>query len=181
MRVILENDLVDCCKAGDDVTINATVLPRYERLTEHVKIITELVLHANYLKVNNEDEKIVKITPAKVFLIKLLRNFKIKKKMLIKIKKEQEFKNFWKEYESRPLTARNIILNSMCPQLYGMYIVRLAVMLLLTGGVSRKDKSGTKVRGESHLLLVGDPGTGKSQFLKYANKIVSRSVMTTGN
>lgn len=90
------------------------------------------------------------------------------------------FYDFWKKYEKRPLTGRNIILSSYCPQLYGMYIVKLAVSLVLTGGVSRNDSSGTRGRGESHLLLVGDPGTGKSQFLKYANKIIPKSILTTG-
>lgn len=62
------------------------------------------------------------------------------------------------------MTARNIILASLCPQLYGMYIVKLAVALVLLGGVSRHDASGISVRGESHLLLVGDPGTLNNQI-----------------
>jgi DNA helicase MCM9 len=73
------------------------------------------------------------------------------------------------------MTARNIILRSICPQLYGMYVVKLAVALMLTGGVYHKG-----IRSQSHLLLIGDPGTGKSQFLKYANKLIPRSVLTTG-
>lgn len=38
-----------------------------------------------------------------------------------------------------------------------------AVALTLIGGVQHVDASGTRVRGESHLLLVGDPGP---QFLR---------------
>ena len=50
-----------------------------------------------------------------------------------------------------------------------MFVVRLAVSLVLTGGVSRRDQStGTRIRGESHLLLVGDPGKF-SHFIKLIN------------
>jgi DNA helicase MCM9 len=76
--------------------------------------------------------------------------------------------------------GRNIILSSLCPKLYGMYIVKLAVSLVIAGGVVDYDTNGARVRGDSHLLLAGDPGTGKSQFLKYANKIIPKSVFTNG-
>jgi len=59
-------------------------------------------------------------------------------------------------------------------------LIKLAVTLCLIGGVTHTEKTGMRVRGEIHLLLVGDPGTGKSQFLKYATRLSPRSVMTTG-
>ena len=71
---------------------------------------------------------------------------------------KREFDDFWEGYELRPLCGRNRIIASMCPQVFGLYLVKLAVALTLIGGVQRVSKTGTRVRGESHMLLVGDPG-----------------------
>jgi DNA helicase MCM9 len=56
----------------------------------------------------------------------------------------------------------------VCPQIFGLSLVKLAVALCLIGGVARQTPDGTSTRGEVHCLLAGDPGTGKSQFLRYA-------------
>ena len=47
-----------------------------------------------------------------------------------------------------------------------MYVVKLAVALSLIGGVARSDPSGMRIRGEIHLLLVGDPGLPPSPFAR---------------
>lgn len=70
----------------------------------------------------------------------------------------QEFENYWESHRHSPLEGRNKILSAFCPQVFGLYVVKLAVSLVLIGGVQRVKESGTRIRGESHLLLVGDPG-----------------------
>lgn len=58
--------------------------------------------------------------------------------------------------------------------------VKLSLLLILIGGVSNRSSEKNPVRGQSHLLVVGDSSTGKSQLLLFASKIAIRSVMTTG-
>lgn len=48
----------------------------------------------------------------------------------------------------------------MCPQIRGLTAVKTATLLMLIGGLERKDEGGMHIRGEVHMLLVGDPGTG---------------------
>jgi len=84
------------------------------------------------------------------------------------------FAAHWREHAAAPLAGRNAIVGSICHQLSGMFDVKLALLLTLIGGVRHEHAAGVRTRGEAHLLLVGDPGTGKSVVMKYAARIASR-------
>ena len=71
------------------------------------------------------------------------------------------------------------IMNSIAPSIYGYEHIKEAIMYLLFGGVS-KSLPDITVRGEMNSLLIGDPGTAKSQLLQYVAKIAPRGLYTSG-
>ena len=72
------------------------------------------------------------------------------------------------------------IINSTAPSIRGYREVKEAIALQLFGGAVKELEDGTRLRGDIHILIVGDPGIGKSQILKYVSKLAPRSVYTSG-
>ncbi|KAG6578155.1 putative DNA replication licensing factor Mcm2 [Phytophthora cinnamomi] len=71
------------------------------------------------------------------------------------------------------------IINSIAPSIYGHQQVKTALALALFGGKPKFIKN-SRVRGDLNVLMVGDPGTAKSQFLKFAKQTAPRAVYSTG-
>ncbi len=71
------------------------------------------------------------------------------------------------------------IRDSIAPSIFGYEHVKEAIMYLLFGGVS-KNLPDVNIRGELNVLLIGDPGTAKSQLLQYVARIAPRGLYTSG-
>ncbi len=71
------------------------------------------------------------------------------------------------------------IMTSIAPSIFGLEHIKEAIMYLLFGGVS-KSLPDVNVRGEMNALLIGDPGTAKSQLLQYVARIAPRGLIHLG-
>lgn len=81
---------------------------------------------------------------------------------------------------ARDERIRKRIVKSIAPSIYGHEDIKTAIALSLFGGVTKDINRKHRIRGDINVLLLGDPGTAKSQFLKYAEKTAHRSVFATG-
>ncbi len=157
MYVILEDDLVDSCKAGDDVTVGGVVVRRWRSFPRDERPVVDIVFVANNV-MQSKEEKAAQLHEELT----------------------EEMEQFWQAHEpARRFQGRAKIMASVCPQIYGMDICKLATLLVVIGGVPGTH-DGMTIRGQCHLLLVGDAGVGKSQFLQFAAKLSTRAVVTTG-
>jgi replicative DNA helicase Mcm len=150
---IVGRDMVDIARPGDHVSIVGIVQATVSTLPKGGKLrIFRLSVDAIYIDVVSKEPELVLISPEE------------EKKIL--------------ELAKDPWVHRNI-MRSIAPSIYGYEHVKEAIMYLLFGGVA-KTLPDISIRGDMNVLLVGDPGTAKSQLLQYVSRIAPRGLYTSG-
>jgi replicative DNA helicase Mcm len=151
--VILEGDLAGSVNPGDRVVINGIVRAKPRGLGQRKLTHMDLYLEGNSVEVLHQEYEEFEIT-------------------------ERDRERIMELATSDDIYGK--IVRSIAPSIYGHEDVKLAIALQLFGGVPKKLPDGTEIRGDIHILLVGDPGVAKSQLLRYVHRIAPRSVYTTG-
>ena len=146
-------DLVDIARPGDNVSVVGILRASAPTLPKvgTLRLFT-LHLDTNFLDVVSKEPEKVLIAPEE-------------EKQILELSKD-------------PWVHRKII-RSIAPSIYGYEHIKEAIMYLLFGGV-KKFLPDITIRGEMNALLVGDPGTAKSQLLQYVARIAPRGLYTSG-
>lgn len=72
------------------------------------------------------------------------------------------------------------LIDSFAPHIQGQSLIKEAILLLIVGSTQRLLGDGSKIRGDINVFLVGDPGTAKSEMLKFCARIAPRGLYTSG-
>ena len=95
--------------------------------------------------------------------------------LIISPEEEQKIKELGKDPQ-----LRQKLVGSIAPSIYGYEQIKEAVLLQLFGGTHKQRRDGSTTRGDMHILLVGDPGSGKSQILKRINVVAPKARYVSG-
>jgi len=152
IEIVLHDDIVDLARPGDRVSVVGIVRVQPDSISKK-KAIHEIFIDAIHIEVSQ----------------------KILEEVVITKEDEEKIKAL-----ARDPWVRKKIIASIAPAIYGHWNIKEAIALALFGGVPKTTRDGVKIRGDIHVLIVGDPGTAKSQLLQYAARIAPRGIYTTG-
>ncbi|CAH1977529.1 unnamed protein product [Acanthoscelides obtectus] len=154
----LTEDLVKCCIPGDDVTLTGIVKVRDANSNNGCnKQHTIFNLYLEAISICNDKKQSRRDVSSEGM------TFNVSDCHLIQ------------EIHSHPNLFK-FLVHCICPSICGHEIVKAGLLLSLFGGT----KSET-FRGESHVLIVGDPGLGKSQMLQACANVAPRGIYVCGN
>jgi replicative DNA helicase Mcm len=156
IEAVLTGDIVDSARPGDRVVLCGVL--KVAPLTVGVEKRGSKTIFAFYVDVNHVE---------------------VQEKALEEVVITREDEEKIKEL-SRDPWIREKIIASIAPGIYGYWDIKEAIVLLLFGGTPQILPDGTRIRGDIHVLLVGDPGTAKSQLLQFTSRLAPRGLYTSG-
>ncbi|KYR02137.1 MCM family protein [Tieghemostelium lacteum] len=153
--VILVDDLIDIIRPGEEIEVTGIYKHNFDTKLNHQHgfPVFATMIEANY--VNKKED--------------LLSSF---------ILSEQDEKEIRKLARDENIGQK--IIKSIAPSIYGHEDIKIGLALALFGGTPKDVQGKHTIRGDINVLILGDPGTAKSQFLKYVEKTAHRAVYTTG-
>lgn len=154
-EVILLNDLIDCARPGEEIEVTGIYTNNFDMSlnTKNGFPVFATVVEANYVTKKQDLFSAYKLTQEdKEEIEKLAKDTQIGER----------------------------IIKSIAPSIYGHEDIKTAIALAMFGGQEKNVEGKHRLRGDINVLLLGDPGTAKSQFLKYVEKTGQRAVYTTG-
>ncbi|KZV57959.1 DNA replication licensing factor mcm2-like [Dorcoceras hygrometricum] len=154
-EVILLNDLIDCARPGEEIEVTGVYTNNFDLSlnTKNGFPVFATVVEANYVTKKQDLFSAYKLT--------------------------EEDKEEIEKLSKDPRIGERII-KSIAPSIYGHEDIKTAIALAMFGGQEKNVEGKHRLRGDINVLLLGDPGTAKSQFLKYVEKTGQRAVYTTG-
>ncbi len=160
INIFLRNDLVDPSivkksSPGSKVRIVGVVHSFAKRIpAQRAKsTLFDLYVEANFIKPIQQDFDDINITEEDIEEIELLSQ------------DPQIFDKF---------------VRSVAPTIKGRNYIKQAMILQMFGGVRKERGDGTATRGDIHVLLIGDPGTGKSQLVKSMGSVCPKARYVSG-
>lgn len=167
--VELDEELIDTCFVGDQITILGVI----ETRSEYDINDFEIVLRAASLRVNND-----------------MQTLDTKNIWEIHCEVYDEWNKDFTRFKGDEFLIRDEMISSVAMELYGLSMVKLALLCVLcSGGQEEKEAENqknsqdiqrVKQREIVHLLMIGPPGCGKSQIIKAAMKISLNAVQAVG-
>ena len=127
--VKLTHDLVDSCQPGDEVFVVGSLIAQWSPLSPNIEMECNIALRALSIKVINDANDHMTWEKGGG------------EDGNIREKYRREFEDFWgsESRKARPIAARNFICRAICPKLWGMLVVKLALLITLIGGTQASD------------------------------------------
>jgi replicative DNA helicase Mcm len=112
-------------------------------------------------------------------LVLVGNSFEYKQREYDEIEISEDEERLVQSFRGDPNVIDKVVL-SLAPTIKGMEEEKEAIALQLFGGVEKRQPDGIRIRGDIHVLLVGDPGVAKSQLLRYVADVAPRGIYTSG-